>query len=366
MLETEAPMGGKRVLFWGVAALLATAGCVAVLAGFFYVRARWDPFPRSALRFEGDWPFERDDEIGFVAVRNGRTLRRDPASGLTHTLFTDHRGARVRDPGDRTPARVDLLTIGCSFAQGVVNADTFTERLRRQRGLAVANFAMGSYGTVHSLLVLRRHLDLRPRVIAYAMIEDHLHRNVRPCAPSYAPYCTPVAHVALAPDGTPTLRPPRWELFSPQLNRRFYEEITMSDGFSYRDVIWRARLDLLGVRESRRIAAADDAATRAASFRWLMEGMADAARRAGARLLVVYIPSLRRGETAPPPPEVAAAVFAQGDATLVDLAPAVLAHHREPGAASLVLGDDPHPSPAAHALIADAIGRVIDRGRLFD
>jgi hypothetical protein len=358
-------MSRKRLVFGLVAALLAATVCAAMLVGFFYLRARWDPFPRSALRFEGDWPFQRDDEIGFVAVPNGRTVRRDPASGLSHGLYTDHLGARVNAPGERTPARVHLLTVGCSFAQGVVNEDTFTERLRRRLGIAVANFAMGSYGTVHSLLVLRRHLDLEPRVIVYAMIEDHLRRNVHPCAPSYAPYCTPVAHVALTADGTPIVRPPRWELFSPELNRRFYEEITMSDGFSFRDVVWRARLDLLGVRESRRIDAVDDEATRAASFRWLMGGLAEAARPAGARLLVVYIPSLPPGQAAPPPAAVGAAVSAHG-AILVDITPGVVAHHARPGSPSLVLGDDPHPSPAAHALIADEIARVIEGGRLLD
>ncbi len=358
-------MMGKRVLFGGIAALLAATGCAAILVGFFYLRAQWDPFPRSALRLEGDWPFQRDDEIGFVAVRNGRTIRRDPASGLSHGLFTDHLGARVSTPHERTPARVHLLTIGCSFAQGVVNEDTFTERLRHRMGISVANFAMGSYGTVHSLLVLRRHLDLEPRVIVYAMIEDHLRRNLHPCAPSYAPYCTPVAHVVMAPDGTPTLRPPPWELFAPELNRKFYEEITMSDGFSFRDVVWRARVDLLGVRESRRITVADDEATRAASFRWLMGGLAEAARQARARLLVVYIPSLRPGEAAPPPAAVAAAATAHA-VTLVDLTPRVVAHDARPGASSLVLGDDPHPSPAAHALIADELARVIDSGRLLE
>ena len=201
---------GKSVAFSVITAMVGAALCAILGLGVFYVRARWEPFPRSDLRMEGDWPFQRDDEIGFVAVKNGRTLRRHLTSGLRYHLFTDARGARVNAPGDQTPPRVDLLTIGCSFTwgHGLENEETFTEGLRRRLGVTAANFAMGSYGTVHSLLLLRRHLDLRPRVVVYGFIDDHLRRNLAPCAPSYAPYCLPVAHVGFAGQGTPTIRPP--------------------------------------------------------------------------------------------------------------------------------------------------------------
>jgi hypothetical protein len=248
--------------------MLAVGLCGVVVVGFFYLRARWDPFPRSDLRMEGDWPLQRDDEIGFVAARNARTLRRHLTSDLRYHLFTDERGARVNTPGDQTPSRIDLLTIGCSFSwgHGVENEDTFTEGLRGRLGVRVANFAMGSYGSVHSLLLLRRHLDLRPRLIVYGFIDDHLRRNLSPCAPSYAPFCVPMAHVALTASSLPTIRPPKWEYFSAEQNRDFYRDVAMTDRFSFRDVLWRARVDLFRVRESRGIAFRDDTVTRAASM----------------------------------------------------------------------------------------------------
>jgi hypothetical protein len=350
----------KRVVFGGIGVVLAAGLCAAVALGFFYVRARWEPFPRSDLRMEGDWPVQADDEIGFVAVRNGKTLRRHLASGLSYHVFTDARGARVNAPGEQTAREVALITIGCSFSwgHGLENEATFTEGLRRRMGVPVANFAMGSYGTLHSLLLLRRHLDLRPRVIVYGFTDDHLRRNLSPCAPSYAPFCAPVAHVAFGPHGAPTIHPPRQELFSAAANRQFYDEITMTDRFSFRDVVWRARVDLFRVRESRAIAFPDDPGSRTASLTWLMELLAEAARGAGATLLVAHIPGLERGEAAPPPAALTRAAERRG-VILVDLTPAVLRHYADPRHPSLVLANDGHPSAAAHSLIADELERII-------
>jgi hypothetical protein len=358
---------GKCAVFGIITAISSAALCAALGLGVFYVRARWEPFPRSDLRMEGDWPLQRDDEIGFVAVKNGRTLRRHLASGLRYHLFTDNLGARVNTPGNQTARRVDLLTIGCSFSwgHGLENEDTFTEGLRRRLGVTVANFAMGSYGTVHSFLLLRRHLDLRPRVVVYGFIDDHLRRNLSPCAPSYAPFCAPVAHVTFAGNGTPAIQPPPWSLFSAELNRRFHEEITMTDRFSMRDVLWRARVDLLRVRESRAVAFSDNPAKRTASVTWLMERLAEEARSVGAALLVAYIPALSPGEAGSPPEALVSAAQRHG-ATLVDLGPRVRQYHaREPGS-TLVLAQDGHPNAAAHALVAEALERVIRAHHLLD
>jgi hypothetical protein len=360
-------MKGRRVVFGVITVLFATGLCTALVLGFFYLRARWEPFPRSDLRLEGDWPLQRDDEIGFVAVRNGRTLRRHLASGLRYHLFTDDLGARVNTPEDRTPPRVDVLTIGCSFSwgHGMENEETFTERLRQRTGVTVANFAMGSYGTVHSLLLLRRHLDLRPRVIVYGFIDDHLRRNLSPCAPSYAPFCAPVAHVAFATNGTPTIRPPEWEYFSPELNRKFYEEITMTDRFSFRDVLWRARVDLFRVRASQAIAFPSDPAPRTASMTWLMGLLVEEARRVRATLVVVHIPALSRGEAGPPPELLVSAAKRHG-ATLVDLTPRVLQYYADERNPPLILAHDGHPNAAAHALIAEELESTIRSHRLLE
>ena len=360
-------MTGKRLVFGAFTAVFAAGLCAALALGFFYLRARWEPFPRSDLRMEGDWPLQPDAEIGFVAVRNGRTWRRHLTSGLSYHLFTDARGARVNSPGDRTPPRVDILTIGCSFSwgHGIENEETFTEGLRRRMSAPVANFAMGSYGTVHSLLLLQRHLDLRPRVIVYGFIDDHLRRNLSPCAPSYAPFCTPVAHVVFGKNDTLTIHPPKGELFSAEANRRFYEEITMTDRFSFRDVLWRARVDLFRVQKSQAIAYPNDPRSQKESMMWLMGQLADAARGAGATLLVAYIPRLERGDTTPPPEALASATKEHG-VMLADLTPRVLQYYANERHPPLILAHDGHPNATAHALIADELERTLRSHRLLE
>ncbi len=316
---------------------------------------------------EGDFPFRHDDEIGFVAAKNGRTVQRHLASGLRYHLFTDDRGARVNAPTERTPPRVDLVTIGCSFAwgHGVENEDTFTEQLRRRVGVTVANFALAGYGTVHSLLLLRRELDLRPRVVVYGFIDDHLQRNLSPCAPSYAPFCAPVAHVVLDGDGRPAIGPPNPGLFTVDLNRRFYEEITMTDGFYVRDVLWRARVDLLRLRQTRAIEFPHDARSQSTSVRWLIGRLVEETRRAGAALVIVRIPGLEPGAAAPPPPALTDATAAH-DVILVDLTPAVGRYWASDPNGSLHLTGDGHPNRTAHALIAAELERELRSRRLLE
>jgi hypothetical protein len=356
----------KRLVFAIVMGLGTIGLCGTILVGYFALRARWYPFPRSDLRMTGDWPLARDAEIGFVAAPSASTLRRHLASGIRLHLYTDHLGARVNAPGVETPPRVDLMTVGCSFSwgHGIENEETYTEHLRRRLGIRVANFAMGSYGTVHSLLLMRRHLALRPRVIVYGFFADHLWRNVSPCARSYAPFCFPVAHVAFAAGGVPAILPPRWDYATPELNRRFYEEITMTDRPSFRDVLWRARVDLFPLRESRTIPFAADAPTMHRALRWLVAQMAESAREIGATLLVVRIPRVEPGSTGPAPPEVAEALAAGGGA-VIDVTARFLRHRADPGAPSLMIPDG-HPSAAGHALIADEIEQAIRARRLDD
>src|SRR4030095_8016584 len=79
----------------------------------------------------------------------------------------------------------------------VPNDDTFRQILGLELRVSVANLAFASWGTVQSLRVLETHADLRPRVVLYAFIHDHLRRNLSPCAPSTAPICLPVPHVTV-------------------------------------------------------------------------------------------------------------------------------------------------------------------------
>ena len=90
----------------------------------------------------------------------------------------------------------------------------------------------------------------------------------------------------------------------------------------------------------------------------MITAMADEARKIGAHLVVLHMPYLVRGRVTEPPPALTAAI-AGLDLTFVDVTPAVLAFHARDPDGTLTLGDDPHPNPVAHRLIAETIAEPI-------
>jgi hypothetical protein len=364
--QALSPGWGRKVAFGAAMVGFTLAACGVLATGFFYVRAKRQRFPRTELRSLGDWPVARDEEIGFVAAKNASTIWRLSRSGLTAHIYTDGRGARVNAPGERTPDQVDILTVGCSFSWGhlIENQDTYTERLRRKLGVRVANFAMGSYGTLHSLQTLRRNLDLRPRLVVYGFIRKHVYRNLSPCAPSIAPFCAPQAYVTVDRQGTSHIRPPRFEYFTPELNRKFMEEVATTERFNLHDVVWRARVDLFRLANYGSLSIPDDAETGEKSLAWLLGQMDEATRGAGAQLLVVYIPRLVPGRVLPPPHELLEAVETHR-LNLLSLEAA--ATRRLQGAAELDFSlEDGHPNAAGHGFIADELERAIRERHLLD
>ena len=98
---------------------------------------------------------------------------------------------------------------------------------------------------------------------------------------------------------------------------------------------------------------------------WLMGQLADAARGAGATLLVAYIPRLERGNATPPPEALASATKEHG-VMLADLTPRVLQYYANERHPPLILAHDGHPNAAAHALIADELERTLRSHKLLE
>lgn len=302
-----------------------------------------------------------------MPVPNGASVRRHPRAGLAYHVFTSDRRARVSRRGERTAPEVGLLTVGDSFSwgHGVENEDTYTARLGARWSVPVANMAFSAYGTVQSLQVLRRSVELRPRLVVYGFIADHMKRNVSPCAPAYGPLCLPFSYVGLDGDGAPVIRPPDPRLF--EVNRRFWREFFFARSLGPRQVRAAAEAELVRLTGTPRPEAADDPATRERILERLIGEMAAAAATVDARLIVVNIPYLERGSTnaVPPPLKEAITGLAAANLAFLDLAPVVARHYANPSAPSLRFDRDRHPNPAAHALLADAIDAFVrDRGLL--
>ena len=302
-----------------------------------------------------------------MPVANSASLRRHPRAGLAYHVFTSDRRARVSRRGERTAPAVTLLTVGDSFSwgHGVENEETYTARLAGQWNVPAANLAFSAYGTVQSAQMLERSLDLRPRLVVYGFIADHMKRNASPCAPAYGPLCLPVSYVSLDESGVPVVRRPTADLFA--ANRRFWDDFFFAKSIGPRQLWAAAQAEWIRLTRTPRPEAPDDPVTRERVLVALLTRMADATQSVGATLLVLDIPYFERGtgRSMPEPLRNAMRRLRRPGVALLDLGPAVDRHYSNPSAPLLRFDRDRHPSGAAHALMADAIdGFVRERGLL--
>ena len=120
----------------------------------------------------------------------------------------------------------DIVAVGCSFTFGfgVKTDEAFPARLAHILGRPVVNAGVPAYGTVGSLDALDGALHLRPRVIVYGLVDVHLERNVRPCAPAWTPYCRPQARVVRDHEGTLTIAPPHQHVLGDDAGLNHHEQ----------------------------------------------------------------------------------------------------------------------------------------------
>ncbi|UCF86621.1 MAG: hypothetical protein JSV71_03825 [Nitrospiraceae bacterium] len=165
------------------------------------------------LRLEGDWPMIGDKIIGFTAARNAETIWNHLNKGLSFHVITDSRSARRSSGSQGIENVVDIMTVGGSFSwgHGLENEQTFSDILGRRLDVNVLNLAFPSYGTVQALKTIEQNTDLKPRVIIYGFIKDHLRRNLQPCANSYMPSCLPTAFVDFDEQGNAFIHEPLTE-----------------------------------------------------------------------------------------------------------------------------------------------------------
>lgn len=180
--------------------LLVTATAIAILLGLYaysiYVLIN-QPAPQVTVI--GDKLVQYDPHIGFRPPPNSRTIitRALGSSNLTYELITDSRGARISSEDERGLADFSIAFIGCSFTwgHGISNEETYARKISHKLGTNIQNLAMASYGSVQSLQMLQK-LEGNNELIIYGFINDHVRRNVRPCAPSYSPLCLYVPTVS--------------------------------------------------------------------------------------------------------------------------------------------------------------------------
>jgi hypothetical protein len=351
--KAEPTITSQKITLW---AIILSLSLFAFLIGLYIIS--YSTIQPIRVSYEGDSFIAYDPEIGFVPRPSGRTKRTDYSTpdrpSFSYNLYTDARGARITAPGQRSPARIDIMTIGCSFTwgHGVENQDTFAAKVAQRLNVPGSNFAMGSYGTVQSLLMLRRNRDLSPKLVVYGFITDHLRRNIAPCTPSYYPFCLDVAHVTWDEDVRPRIAPP----FSDGVKRM---QLQMKAQAGMLDpVTWIAHgVDVAFGRLIWRMSVSDmPDEKKEAALAFLMNEMVSTVDAIGARLLVVYMPT----DYAPPPLALLRSV-AKLNVLFVDMTD-TFQRNRE----TVYIEDDGHPSVAGHALIAEEIIHTVQRERLLD
>ncbi len=320
------------------------------------------------IRMEGGWVIESDDAVGFVPVKNSSKVRKHLKNGLVYHLVTDKRGARVNSyPYEADNNSIAIMTLGGSYSwgHGIENEHTYTEILRHKLGISCTNLAFASYGTVQSALQLERNADLKPEVIIYGFITDHIRRNLSPCAPSFYPFCLPTAYVAFDEEERPYIHPPQMP-DGIALARKFYRKIVISDSVAD-GIFWGAKINWYRLTKSKKISQnnpfPNDDLSRSKSMKFLLDKMSAKANEIGAVLLVVHIPYFVRGATNPVPPELLHAL--NEDILFIDLAPVVARYYSNPQNPLLHFDRDYHPNPLAHALIADEIEAILVEEEIF-
>ena len=335
--------------------------CILIAAVVFGMKAANRSIPPTGVQVEGDAIVVYDSEIGFVPRPNSTSHRTyfgpDGKPLLAYHLYTDRLGARVSHPGEQTPDHVDLLFVGDSFTwgHGVENPETFAASTTSALGLTGANLAMGSYGTTQALQMLRRNRDLKPRLIIYSTNPVQPIRNIRPCAPSYDPFCLDYSYIAWDWSGRAYIAPPR----SDGVKRMQLQRQSEKTGLDFLPGIMHDADVMMG-RITAWAAQRTDPARQDPALEYLIGQMVRTANDMNASLLVTYIPM---GST--PAPDILGRLASQFGFRFLDLSPAFAEAERLSSSPPLYIPNDGHPSAAGNALIARELVRFIQEKKIL-
>jgi hypothetical protein len=355
---------------------LSTTGYLAVIIGtvavttlcFVLYKAIAAP-PRNDIdprRFADErHHLEPDREMGWRLRRSHSVLVPGYGTPIPTMSHTDDRGARVGATGQKASHPVDVIIVGGSQTYGAASAyeQTIPAFLEQALDGRVANYSVPAFGGTGSIIALKRNLDQRPSWVAYGFWEDHLRRNVIPCAPVVADVCLEYPSVRFRDDGNAYIEPPSNPFKAMLTSRRWYRETTTQDGSTgnfFTDVYWTGyRLFVKITRSffaSNTVEAYNDPAFQWRAARYVLDRMNADTTHVGAKLIVVWIPYYFSEKMNSFPGDVAADICAKG-VHLID-GTRVINALRSRGLDVSVAGDG-HISPAAHRMFAERIAHII-------
>ena len=156
------------------------------------------------ITIEGGDLIQYDPKIGYRPSGNSRIKITINDLNRSYDVITDSTGARISGEKQQIDSSTfpPITVIGCSFTWGlgISNNETYSQLVGDKLHLQIQNHAMGGYGSVQSFQMLEQ-FGSKSHLIIYGFLDDHLRRNVTPCAPSDAPLCLHVSTVKRSSDG---------------------------------------------------------------------------------------------------------------------------------------------------------------------
>lgn len=200
-----ASRNSRLMLIRAIAANLTLAAvilCLEVAAGLKLVHWRL-VFERMAGEgSEYITSFRLDPELGFGRPPDARWSGRPPSdiergfsmpASLSEPISFSYDQWGYRNANRRDDA--DVVLIGDSYVEGAYVSDhqTVAARLQEQLGKPVANLGIAGYGSLHELIVLKKHAPrYKPRVVVWFLFEgndfydDHDFENAQLAQPAAA------------------------------------------------------------------------------------------------------------------------------------------------------------------------------------
>jgi hypothetical protein len=300
----------------------------------------------------GDPLLKFDPQLGFKGNTSAKTER--TFAGGSYEVVTDSSGARISSPDEKTVNATNPITVvGCSFSwgHGVPNEETFSRILQNRLATKVNNYAMGGYGGVASLKGMLAH-GRESKLIVYGFMDQHLWRNIAPCAPAYGPFCIYAPTVRKDANGAFFIED-EVPTNNVDVSQRFFDLVREGKTNTIYNFWIGAKylqnsLDQLLGRQTRTVALEN--ALDAEKF--VIEQMAAYAAKVGADLLVANV-----GVGQPQANFSKLSNMSFGKNVYFLEASQFPDRRRE----ELVLKNDGHPSPLGQELIADRIRREIEQ-----
>lgn len=352
-------MSGRVYKFKILSVALCMGIFICLLSLFYFWRGY--RYYNAHFQWSGPRTYQEDQELGYKLSPNVSLV------SLGRSEFTDARGARI-SPGEQNKKRVDIIVTGGSFAYGLglSHRRTFSTQLEEKLGVSTYNIAVSGYGTLTAMLRLRNFLDLKPKVVIYALIDDHLSRNVIPCARSRGNLCRSAPYLAPGEKSGVVVLPPakEWGGWS----FRHFEEIETAHAFGWRDVYWAFLRDWL------KVSGQDTAGINARiekklppqfyldAFRYQLTEWSRLAQQNDFALVVLYIPDLQNPQAARK--EILAVLAEMQNKRqlyYVDASPLLgrYLQSQQRGQALCLSADDCHPNAEAQRIFTEALAPKI-------